>query len=156
MKRMILIILILILVGCDNTKEEPIVIEECEPEVIYEYESYMGILVDGKDRSHLTDRGEIKEGIDTRILGTWVGGDVESRVIIIYYEDGTWVIIAKDVANGVIIFDGKYTTIDNYLSMIRYGEGPYEIIVKDGVEVLSVYYGEEERVFYSRVKYVLR
>ena len=151
MKRMISIILILILVGCNNTKEEPIVIEECEPEVIYEYESYMGILVDGKDRSHLTDRGEIKAEIDSRIIGAWVGGDEESLVILVYYEDGTHAIIAKSAYGSLITWGGGYTTVDDYLIMIN-GEGSYEITIENGEEQLIINYGNQEKVIYKRMK----
>jgi len=152
-KNIIILILCLVLfVGCSTNKDEPVV-EECDPEIIYEYETYMGLLVNGKDRGHLSSKSDFKQGIDPNIIGAWDSDEEDDRyVIIILYEDGSFVVMVTSSSRNITIFNGEYSTEDNYLIMGTYAEGLYEISVNNGVETLVIRYDDSEHFTYKRLK----
>ena len=149
---MILILCLVLFVGCSTNKDEPVV-EECNPEIIYEYETYMGLLVNGKDRSHLSTKSKLKEGIDSSIIGAWERDEEDDRyVIIIFYEDGSFVVMVTSSSRNITIFNGVYSTEENYLIMGTYAEGLYEISDKNGVEIFVIHYEDNVHSTYKRLK----
>ena len=150
MKKKGLVILTVLLIGCSNEKQNPVK-EECNPEVIYEYSNYKGLLINGIDRSHISEKGEVKEGIDPSIVGTWECYEDDTRYdIVVLFSDGSYLIIVKGDISNFIILTGEYSTKEYNLVIGTYIEGKYEL--SDFGEELIIYYNENERAIYKHVK----
>ena len=137
MKKIIILIIAMLLMGCSNTEKE-VGNVECEVEEIHEYESYKGLVIDGRDRTHLTDRPELKEGMDPAIIGTWINDEGFIFEIVIFYEDGRCVRIGKTpLGDALGISEYGYNFIDDKIDWM-YGTSSYEIKVIDGTETLII------------------
>ena len=128
------VILIILLMGCNKPSVKNLN-DDCTPETVYEYLEYMGIVVNGLDRTKLVEKPESKEGIDPKIIGAWESYGEVNHEIIIFYEDGVVVHFDKSYIGLLQLYEEEYSTnsgiYENY-----YMEIEYEIVIINGVETL--------------------
>ena len=126
MKKNIALILAILLVGCAN-QNVGTDLTKCNPEIIYEYEKYMGLLIGGEDRTYFPNGGYLEEGADLNVVGVWESTEEDGGMleILVIFEDGYAVVTVVDYTGLIQVYE------DNFLDEVI-------VTIVEGKEILTI------------------